>query len=242
MEVLQGRYVSKAEAPWGAGLTGGRVETGRCGTVAGQPESRVTPFNRLQWAATVPVQSAAERAVLMSLAVHADKDTLECYPRQEIIATEAGCSRATVKRALAVLRDGGLIEWRRGRYGLTYTLKIAHCELSEPGQMAHCDPSDSSQGAFQIAHSELQNRVNEPGHRTGGERSPPSTKQLGYIASLARKRGVEAPKVQTWAEASKVIDDLKDTPRESPGMMALREARKDMDPAAAATDVTRHEP
>ena len=180
----------------------------------------LSPFDRLLWAATVPVQSATERAVLVSIAVHADKDTLECYPLQETIATEAGCSRATVKRTLAVLRDDGLIEWRRGRYGLMYTLKIAHHEPSKPGQIARCELPDSSQRAFQIAHSELQNRGYRTGvYRTGGggthpakdlkEGKKPTRKQLGYIESLAKERDIEAPTPSTWEEASRVIDELK---------------------------------
>ena len=38
---------------------------------------------------------------------------------------------------------------------------------------------------------------------------PASAKQLDFIASLARKAGVEPPKVETAEEASKAIDALK---------------------------------
>lgn len=51
-------------------------------------------------------------AVYAVLRMRADSDTMECWPSIQRIADDCGMSVSTVRRARAVLRDGGWIDWR----------------------------------------------------------------------------------------------------------------------------------
>ena len=89
--------------------------------------SRLSPLDRMLWAATVPVKKAEDRATLVSLTTFADQDTLRCFPSHGRIAERAGCSRRTVQRSLERLRDAGLIRWtmRGATKSLLYELTPA---------------------------------------------------------------------------------------------------------------------
>ena len=199
-----------------------------------------TGLGRFLWVAQQRVP-AIEKAVLLTLADHADKDTLECFPHQETLAEEAGCSRRTVQRALEKLRERGLIDWRRGKDRLYFRLLITLVEddASEP-VMRHSDATDAPERRFVRRHSDAQNRVIEQGHGTGGSDTPPRTpskkgsrtrkrspsppteKQLAYITSLAKERDVPVPSVDTYMAASAAIDELKEQAPLSQGQKSLR--------------------
>jgi biotin operon repressor len=70
-------------------------------------------------------------AVYNVLASMVDKQQ-ECFPSQKYIADKLGYSRATVNKALKVLKDYGLIQVKkRNRYHLSYRLIEPRCEPLE---------------------------------------------------------------------------------------------------------------
>ena len=70
-------------------------------------------------------------AVYNVLASMADKEQ-ECFPSQKYIADRLGYSRATVNKALKVLKDYGLIAVnKRNRYHLSYRLTQPTCKPLE---------------------------------------------------------------------------------------------------------------
>ena len=60
--------------------------------------------------------SNAEKILVLLLSTHADERG-ECRVRQEILASEYGCSPRFVRRLLTQLRVKGFLEWKRsGRH------------------------------------------------------------------------------------------------------------------------------
>jgi hypothetical protein len=77
-----------------------------------------------------PALDCQEKAILMVLYFHAmQKD--HCFPRDKLIAQEAGCSIASVKRKRKSLKKKGYIDWEKtGRFN-TYSLKVRINHLSK---------------------------------------------------------------------------------------------------------------
>lgn len=65
--------------------------------------------NAVLFAKGISMQAKCLYAALLAFAWQDD----ECFPGQERLAQELGCSLSTVKRHLAELRDAGLISWRQ---------------------------------------------------------------------------------------------------------------------------------
>ena len=209
------------------------------------------------WAATVPVRNAVGRAVLVSLATFMDRNTLTGYPGHERIAERSGCSVSTTQRALARLRDDGLIRWtvRSGNQSLLYELladrlddgAVGQSDRLDDGAVGQSDRSSRSNRPEQSVN--LTGAVGQSDRRSGcsildkEQGGRPSQKQLSYISSLAKEHGIEAPTPSTWDDASRVIDELKAQPREPQGVRAVRQWRLERETSkadrsfAAARDV-----
>lgn len=72
--------------------------------------------------------SNPEKILVLLLSTHADERG-ECCVRQEILATEYGCSPRFVRRLLTQLRQKGFVEWNRSGRHNCYQLSaniVAH--------------------------------------------------------------------------------------------------------------------
>lgn len=56
--------------------------------------------------------NATTKGVALALLRHADFDTWECFPKVKTLAAYAGVGERTAHRALDILREHGLIDWR----------------------------------------------------------------------------------------------------------------------------------
>lgn len=117
--------------------------------------------------------SANAILVLLALASRVNKAGV-CWPKHKTIAAEARRSVPTVKRALAELRDAGLIEWHTLRredggdssneYRLTLTHPVGHTEPPPS--------SDRPTPSLSVSDQELEPEELDP---TEEQPSPPAT-------------------------------------------------------------------
>ena len=118
----------------------------------------VAPFFRLfHWAANVPVDKAADRAVLVALVTLVDWDTLQGQPSHGRIAERTPASVATVKRSLCRLRDRGLIRWKARGATDSLMYELTPDALAQ-NELMDLDDSHSLKMSYVLAQNELHDR------------------------------------------------------------------------------------
>ena len=104
----------------------------------------------LAWAWDYQTKDPMEKLVLLCVADHMNDSMGQAWPSIERICQLCGCSRATVKRKLKQLEDGGVIV-RQKRFNktdivvMTFTEKRTD-EGTAHSETAHCEPSNSPFG------------------------------------------------------------------------------------------------
>jgi biotin operon repressor len=137
-------------------------------------------------------------AVYSCLAVMADRNQ-ECFPSQQYIADVLGYSRATINKALKILRERGLIAVKkRNGCHCVYRLLKVRCKARET-QLSKGGNSGVNQG--DTNNNKLTRIINNIGN---------DSKKSGL--SLSDKDGVFTPETREKLLALDIANGLKDRP------------------------------
>lgn len=154
----------------------------------------------IRWAREQQAGGIVPKAALMALAEVADAEG-RCYPSLQHLADRMECARATAKRAVRVLRDGGLITVRaeyidlndggRRQLANTYWLTMTPGQ-SDPGSERPPGQSDPPPGSERPAPGVTATPQKEPVSRTGqmnrGNRGREGPNPAAVAARMERER------------------------------------------------------
>ncbi len=102
-----------------------------------------------------PKLSLSAKAVLFIIKSYGNSDGTYCYPSEETLASDAGCSIRTIQRAISELRSARLLygEQRSNKDGTKSTVGFLidderHAKLAIPKRKKATQPCDTRGGRF----------------------------------------------------------------------------------------------
>jgi hypothetical protein len=166
-------------------------------------------FQLMAWAVTQTTGSCPRKAVLVTLADHANAETGECYPSIERIARQAELSESAVKSALRALVEQGLIARERRRRGdgslASYSYTFPGAALAWGERRETPDQRRETPVGLEVPPAPEPGIHPEPGEgvlhpsATPRESSPPAAWAAHAPSKVDRKSVTEQEAEASWA-------------------------------------------
>lgn len=148
-----------------------------------------TPSPRYEWERIVRriVMPGNEKLLALVLATYADRDGSRVRPGNQVLAAVTGMSERTVKRALAALRDCGLLAVSRRGGGRDGQGRATEYQLTIPGDLLDrvslLDPSEATvSGATQVASQNDPSPVDNSNERGVDNRPAADVSEATQVA------------------------------------------------------------